>query len=300
MAHTMKSAEWLYANPKARADDLMAAFADPSIKGIISTIGGDDSIRMLPYISLDVIRANPKVYVGYSDSTISHMICHKAGLISFYGPSILSGFAESGGMFPYMVDSVRNTMFSAEPPGLIKPNTTGWTVEQKDWANTEFQKERRNLNPSTGWNWLQGSGTTRGRLIGGCIEVLDWLRGTDYWPSADHWDGAILFLEASEDMPSPNLVWYYLRTYAALGILHKLSGILYARPGGDSMPPEQFAAYDEVLLQVVAVEEGLTHLPIISNMDFGHTDPMMVLPYGVTAEIDCEKQQFSILESGVV
>lgn len=299
MAHTLKPADWVHANPKARAEDLMAAFADPSIKGIISTIGGDDSIRMLPYIDLDLIRANPKVYVGYSDSTITHMICHRAGLISFYGPSILSGFAENGGMFPYMVDSVRKTMFSAEPLGVIEPNRDGWVVEQRDWNKPELQEERRILKPNSGWHWLQGDGVRRGRLIGGCIEVLDWLRGTEFWPEENHWDSAILFLESSEDMPSPSLVKYYLRTYAALGILHKLSAILYGRPGGHQMNPDQFVEYDRVLQQVVAEEEGLTDLPIITHMDFGHTDPMMVLPYGVLAEVDCEKQTFSILESGV-
>jgi muramoyltetrapeptide carboxypeptidase LdcA involved in peptidoglycan recycling len=298
MPYTLKSAEWVYANPKARAEDLMAAFADPTIKGIISTIGGDDSIRMLPYIDLDVIRANPKVYLGYSDSTITHMICHKVGLTSFYGPSILSGFAESGGMFPYMVESVHKTLFSTDAPGIIAPNTAGWTVEKTDWNDSDYQHKQRKLNPSTGWRWLQGDGAYRGPLIGGCIEVLDWLRGTDFWPDSHHWDGAILFLEASEDMPSPDAVWLYLRTYAALGILQKLSGILYARPGGQ-IAPDKFEEYDEVLMQVVAIEEGLTHLPIVTNVDFGHTDPMLVLPYGTTAEIDCIKQQFSILESGV-
>jgi len=103
MDHTLCDASWLQHNPQARADDLMQAFADPAIKGIISTIGGDDSIRILPYLDLDVMRANPKIFMGYSDTTITHMACVKAGLVSFYGPSIMAGFAENGGMFPYMV-----------------------------------------------------------------------------------------------------------------------------------------------------------------------------------------------------
>ncbi|MCJ7548949.1 MAG: LD-carboxypeptidase, partial [Anaerolineae bacterium] len=90
-----------------------------------------------------------------------------------------------------------------------------------------------------------------------------------------------------------------LRTYAAMGILAKLSGILLGRPGGQ-VPPERFGDYEDVLLQVVAEEEGLSELPIVTRMDFGHTDPMMVLPYGVQAEIDCDAQTFSILESAVV
>src|SRR5215204_4953855 len=102
MPNTLKDASWLARNPKARADDLMQAFADPSIKGIFATIGGDDSIRLLPSIDLNIIHNNPKVFMGYSDTTISHMMCYNADLVSFYGPSILAEFAENGGIFPYI------------------------------------------------------------------------------------------------------------------------------------------------------------------------------------------------------
>jgi muramoyltetrapeptide carboxypeptidase LdcA involved in peptidoglycan recycling len=84
-----------------------------------------------------------------------------------------------------------------------------------------------------------------------------------------------------------------------MGILGRLSGILFARPGRE-MPLEQFEEYDQVLRQVVAGEEGLVDLPIITHMDFGHTDPIFVLPYGVQAEIDCDAQRFTILENAVV
>lgn len=93
MPHTLREAGWLADHPQARADDLMRAFADPSIKAIISTIGGDDSIRILPYLDLDTICSNPKVFLGYSDTTISHLACLRAGLVSFYGPSIILTFA---------------------------------------------------------------------------------------------------------------------------------------------------------------------------------------------------------------
>lgn len=70
MPHSLHDAGWLHRHPQARADDLMQAFADPSIKAIISTIGGDDSIRILHYLDLDVIRSNPKILLGYSDTTV--------------------------------------------------------------------------------------------------------------------------------------------------------------------------------------------------------------------------------------
>ena len=113
MPNTLKDADWLARNPKARADDWMQAFADPSIKEIFSTIGGDKSIRLLPFIDLDVIREHPKIFLGFSDTTISHLMCYKAGLVSFYGPSIMAGFAENCGMFPYMVKSLREHFFQA-------------------------------------------------------------------------------------------------------------------------------------------------------------------------------------------
>lgn len=158
MPHTLREATWLADHPRARADDLMRAFADPSIKAIISTIGGDDSIRILPYLDLGTIRSNPKVFLGYSDTTISHMACLKAGLVSFYGPAIMAGFAENGGLFSYMVNSVRQTLFSSAPIGEIPPNSDGWTVEILDWAEPENQSRRRKLNPSQGWKLLLGRG----------------------------------------------------------------------------------------------------------------------------------------------
>ncbi|HNT76170.1 MAG TPA: LD-carboxypeptidase [Anaerolineae bacterium] len=296
--HALCDAAWLQRNPQARADDLMGALMDPSIKAIISTIGGDDSIRVLPYLDLDIIHSNPKIFMGYSDTTLTHMACFKAGLVSFYGPSIMAGFGENGGMFPYMIDSVRKTLFSSAPIGNIAPNMDGWTAEMLDWADPENQSRRRKLNPSREWQFIQGTGIRQGHLIGGCFEVFDWLRGTDFWPEPNLWQDAILFLETSEEAPPPSAVLYGLRTYAAMGILEKLSGILFARPGGQ-ISPEQFTEYDKVLRQVITEEEGLSDLPIITCMDFGHTDPMVVLPYGVRAEINCDARQFAIVESAV-
>jgi muramoyltetrapeptide carboxypeptidase LdcA involved in peptidoglycan recycling len=296
--HALRDPEWLVRNPQARADDLMGAFADPSIQGIVSTIGGDDSIRLLRYLDIGVIRANPKVFIGYSDTTVTHMACLTAGLVSFYGPSIMAGFGENCGMFPYMVNAVRRTLFSSAPIGEVAPNTDGWTAEFLEWADPENQSRRRTLDPSTGWRFVQGEGVRRGHLIGGCLEVLDWLRGTEVWPSPGVWRGAILFIETSEGAPPPARVRAFLRSCAAMGILDGLAGILFGRPGGE-VPPDEFIEYDDAVLQVAAQEEGLVDLPIISRMDFGHTDPMLVLPYGLQAEIDCDAGRFAIVESAV-
>jgi muramoyltetrapeptide carboxypeptidase LdcA involved in peptidoglycan recycling len=210
----------------------------------------------------------------------------------------MAGFGENGGLFRYMVESVRRALFSPAPIGEVAPNTEGWAVEPLDWADPENQSRRRTLHPCTGWRFLQGEGVHRGHLIGGCFEVLDWLRGTRSWPADDLWQDAILFLETSEEAPPSSLVQRGLRSYAAMGLLERLSGILVGRPGGE-VPPEQFEEYDEAVLQVVVAEEGLLDLPIVSGMDFGHTDPMFVLPYGVQAQIDCGARRFSIVERAV-
>lgn len=298
MPHTLKDRAWIARNPQARADDLMAAFADASIAGIISTIGGEDSIRLLPFIDLAVMRANPKIFLGYSDTTVTHFACHKAGLVSFYGPSVMAGFAENGGMFPYLIESVRRTLFCSDPIDMVEPNTSGWTAEHLDWAVPENQSRPRQLNSAQPWHFLQGQGIAQGRLIGGCLEVVEFLRGTNIWPDAAAWQQAILFLETSEEAPPPTVLTRALRSYAAMGLLRNLSGIVLGRPVG-AVPVSDFIKYEEALLQVVTEEEGLTHLPIITRMDFGHTDPMFVLPYGVLAQLDCDRKQFAILENAV-
>ncbi|MCD6355840.1 MAG: LD-carboxypeptidase [Anaerolineaceae bacterium] len=299
MPHTLSEADWLRKNPQARADDLMQAFSDPSINGIISTIGGEDSIRILPYLDLRIIHNNPKVFMGYSDTTIAHFACIKAGVASFYGPAIMAGFAENEGLFPYMVKAVKRTLFSSEALMEIEPNRDGWTAEYLDWSEPKNQACKRKLNPSTGWKFLQGKGIYQGHLIGGCIEVLDWLRGTEIWPPRDIWHGAIFFIETSEDALSPIAFSRMLRALAAVGLLKEINGILFGRPGGQ-VPLKNFSAYEDALLQVVVSEEGLPNLPIVTRMDFGHTDPMMVLPYGIQCKIDCAQQKVYLTENAAV
>jgi muramoyltetrapeptide carboxypeptidase LdcA involved in peptidoglycan recycling len=297
--HALRDAAWIAANPQARADDLMKAFADPSIRAVISTIGGDDSIRILPFLDLNVLRAHPKIFMGYSDTTVTHFACMAAGLTSFYGPAFMAGFAENGGMHRYLVDSVRRTLFSSEPLGQVPPNTDGWTVERLDWNDAANQSRLRALTPSTGWHWLQGVGRVEGPLIGGCIEVMEWLKGTAVWPPLEAWTGAVLFLETSEEAPPAREVTRWLRSYGAQGVLRRVAAILVGRPGGHQLAVADHKTYDDAVLGVVRDELGLT-IPIITRMDFGHTDPFIVLPYGVRAEIDCAAQRFSIVDSAVV
>ena len=294
--HALKSAEWIAKNPKARAEDLMEALQDSAINGIISTIGGEDSIRTLPYIDLDIIKNNPKIFLGYSDSTVTHFCFYKAGVTSLYGTSMMVGFAENGGMFQYDIKDLQQNLFDSAASNEIRPNTKGWTSERLAWDDPANQAIKRKLNPCEKWTFLQGQSTVRGTLLGGCIEVLEFLKDTPVWVQPEDWKGKIMFLETSEVMMKPDNLRWILRNYAASSILHQINGLIVGRPYDNKYKQE----YDEILLTVIKEEEGLSELPIITGMDFGHTCPIFTLPYGVKAEINCLEKKFSILESGVI
>lgn len=293
--NALKSADYIYKNPQARAEDLMEAFSDSSVKAIISNIGGDDSIRTLPFTDISVIQNNPKIFLGFSDTTVTHLACYKAGLTSFYGTSVLVGFAENGGMHQYQIDDIKRTFFSAEPVGQVRPNQDGWTTEYLEWGEPSLQNVKRQLTPSNQWNFLQGSQKVQGQLIGGCMEVLEFLKGTDFWFNDKDWTGKILFLETSEEMMTPVHFRWALRNYAAQGVFNKINGLMLGRPYHNKYVKE----YNEILLQVIREEEGNDQLTIVTEMDFGHTCPAFTIPYGVMAEIDSVQKTFSILESGV-
>ena len=197
-----------------------------------------------------------------------------------------------------MVDSVRRTLFSAEPIGVIEPNQAEWTVEYLPWENPENQSIRRKLNPCTGWRFHQNEGIVEGQLFGGCVEVLDWLRGTDYFPPTGDLQGAVLFLETSEEGAPPSFLSRFVRCLAAMGVLEGLKGILLGRPGGD-VDPQTFREYDDALCKTVREEYGLNDMPIVTNMDFGHTDPMFVIPIGTKVRINSTKQEIAIDEAAV-
>jgi muramoyltetrapeptide carboxypeptidase LdcA involved in peptidoglycan recycling len=292
--NALKSAKWIYENPKARAEDLMEALEDKSIKAIISNIGGDDSIRMLPFIDLDVIKKNPKIFIGFSDSTVTHFCFYKAGVTSFYGTSTLVGFAENTGMHQYQIADIK-TLFSNGIRGEIKPNIEGWTSERLEWNNPKNQNISRQLTRSNGWKFLQGSMTTSGELLGGCFDVLETLKDTKLWVNPSEWKGKIMFFETSDAIMLPHYFLWILRNYVASGIMHNINGLIVGRPYNN----QHIKEYENALIQVIRKEAGLTDLPIITEMDFGHTCPTFTIPYGVKAEINPTSKTFSIIESAL-
>ena len=131
MPNVLKGCEYLDNHPEARAKDLMDAFEDKTIKGIICNIGGDDTIRLLPYIDFDVIKNNPKLFMGYSDTTVNHFMMYKAGLMSYYGPSVMCEFAENKEMHEYTKKYVEEVLFKNKENIKIT-SSPKWTSEFLD------------------------------------------------------------------------------------------------------------------------------------------------------------------------
>lgn len=295
MPNSLKGLEYLYANPKARAEDLMQAFSDDKYSAVFCMIGGDDTVRTLPFIDFEIIKHNPKIFSGYSDSTVNHFMMYKAGLTSFYGASVMTQFAENVAMHEYTKKYLREVLFEGAAP-LIIPPSAQWTSEMLDWADENNNKINRKMqSDAKGYELLQGRGIWRGKLLGGCLDVLPMFMGTQLWPKLQEWEGCILFLETSEEYPSAESLRWLLRGLLAQGILDVINGILFAKPKDEKYYDE----YQEVLKQVVGVEAGRRDMPILYNMNFGHTDPICILPYGVQAQINCEKREFSLLEAAV-
>ena len=293
MPCTLKGSDYIYNHPEKRAEDLMLAFQDPSIKGIFSCIGGIESIRMLPYIDFSIIKNNPKIFLGYSDTTVTHFMCLKAGISSFYGPAILSDFAENVVISEYTVHWLNQALFSDEIIGTV-PQSTTWTSEYLPWV-IENKNIQRHFTSNKGYQLLQGDKTVQGKLIGGCLEVMEVIKGTALFPAVEDFDGTILFLETSEDTPTPEYVERWIRNYGAMGILERINGLIFGKP----MSEMYFEEYKSAVFKILA-EYGRIDLPVLYNMSFGHCEPKFCIPYGAMAEINCEKASFSILESGVV
>ncbi|NLT58711.1 MAG: LD-carboxypeptidase [Clostridiales bacterium] len=292
MPNALRGIEYLDRHPQARAEDWMAAVADPDIAGIFCTIGGEDSIRLLPHVDFGLLAANPKVFLGYSDTTVSHFMLYKAGVTSYYGPCLLMEFAENVAMHAYTSEHVVRALMDPPATQTILPSPE-WTSEFLDWGDPSNNARRRSMTPDPrGYVLLQGEGVAEGPLIGGCLDVLPMLIGTELWPSAGHFQSALLFLETSEECPPPSLLRYLLRNLAAQGLLERIGGILFGKPYHGRYEAEYWA----VLRRVVAEEAGRPTLPILCNLNFGHTSPICTLPYGLRARIDCAARRLSLLE----
>lgn len=290
---TRAPAARLAADPRQRADDLNAAFADSSIRAIFSSIGGDDSIRLLPFLDLASIAADPKIVLGYSDTTTILSAVRAAGVVAFHGPSVMSGVAQFGALPAAYGEHVRRMLFEPDAAHAYVPY--GAYVEgYPDWNDPALVGLANPLQADDGWHVIQGAGRVTGELFGGCLEVLDWLRGTSVWPVGDAWTGRLLFTEPSEEIPTPTQVERILRSFGVARVFDRIVGILVGRARDQSV--DQKVALEATFRSVVGGEFGRPDLPIVANLDFGHTEPQWVLPIGVRAELDVDGHTLRLVE----
>ncbi len=278
MSTARMSPDELYKNPKLRADDINHAFADDSIDGIITSIGGYESVRILKHLDIGIIKKNPKFVMGFSDATTFLSYLNYLGMITFYGPSVMAGFAQLKHFSSKFTEHIKEILFSDNFPYRYTPYAK-WTNGYKDWSNKDTVGECTEFfNNENGWFFLQGKGIARGRLWGGCIEVLEFIKSTDYWPDKTFWDDKILFLETSEEKPSPDRVGCMLRNYGIQGILGKVRGVIFGRAKDYSIKEKE--ELNKIVLSVVREEFRVSDIPVVVDMDFGHTDPKLILPLG--------------------
>ncbi len=291
MPNALKGSKFIYEHPEARAKDLMDAFSDESIKAIICSIGGDDSVRMLPYINYEIIKNNPKIFMGYSDATVSHFIMNKVELVSFYGASIMTDFAEYVKMFDYTKNAVENILFKDSKGYEIKSSDT-WSNDFVPWKEENQNIEKKLIKEEHHYEVISGSGVIKGKLMGGCIDVFPMILETEIWPKKDKWKDKIMLIETSEEKMSPEYLLFFLRNLGAQGILNVIKGIIVGKPQDEAYYEE----YKEMYLKVLK-EFNVENLPILYNVNIGHAYPNGVLPLGIEYLIDLDKKQIVLLES---
>ena len=255
------------ASVAARVDDLHAAFADPDIAAVITVIGGFNANELLPYLDWDLIAAHPKVLCGFSDITaLQNAIFARAGLVTYSGPH-WSTF----GMRDHFELTERwftEALFDDRPIRLSP--APSWTDDR--WF---LDQDARSLQAGTGW-WPLRPGTAAGRLLGGNLCTLNLLQGTRYLPALD---GALLFVEDDEES-SPA---HFARDLTSLLQLPEAAGITGLVIGRFQNVSGVSRA---VLQKIVERQPALLGKPVLANVDFGHTSPLITFPVGGRASVN--------------
>lgn len=306
MPNSLKGITYLKEHPEARAGDLKTAFLDKSIKGIICAIGGDDTYRTLPYLLedkefIDAVKNNPKLFTGFSDTTINHLMLYNLGLVSFYGPAFIVDLAEfDTDMLPYTKEAFK--YYFDAPDTYVVESSKIWYTDRTDFSASQVGIPRIANKEKHGYEVLQGKGKVTGRLLGGCLESLsDILTGNRYpdqkqlcakynlFPSFEVWKDKILFIETSEEKPTPKEFENALLSLKNIDIFSVIKGIMVGKPQDEIYYNE----YKDVLIKVI----DNINLPIIYNINFGHAFPRTIIPYNMLTEIDLDRKTVKYLES---
>jgi muramoyltetrapeptide carboxypeptidase len=287
--HALHSNGFVSDTAENRVSDLHRMFVDPDVRLIVAAIGGDHSCHLLPLLDFELIRTHPTLFMGFSDITVLNVaIWKETGLVTFNGPALLTDFAEFPEMFDYTRSSFLKAVSLGEPLGVMTPSSW-WTEEFLDWNEKQDLTRPRERQASAGWTWLK-PGLAEGVLVGGCLESLEHLRGTRFWPD---WQGCMLFIETSEMAPSPAVVDAMLMDYENMGVLRDIRGLLVGRP-------MKYTDQQRQQLRDVVLDRTRTFdFPVVMDMDFGHTAPQFTVPIGCRARIDTRSEVFEILETAV-
>ena len=302
MPHAMKGIDYVKAHPEKRAEDLLAAFRDPDIDMILCTIGGDDTYRLLPTLFdhgelADAV--TDKVFLGFSDTTINHLMLHKVGLRTFYGQAFLPDLCELG---PEMLPYTRAYFEELIETGAIReirPSAL-WYAEREEFSPA-LVGQALPPRPNQGFELLQGAPVFSGKILGGCIDsIYDMFDGGRYadmpelcqkyhlFPDAEDWRGRILLLETSEEKPSPEKYRQALQYLKDTGVFSAVSGVLAGKP----MDKTYAAEYKQLLTEVIAQP----HLPVVFNLNIGHAMPRCIMPFGREAVVDVNQQVIRFTE----
>ncbi|NJP32675.1 S66 family peptidase [Micromonospora thermarum] len=286
------------ADTRDRARDLTAAFADPTVTAVLATVGGEDLITVTPHLDDAVLRANPKPYFGYSDNTnmLNHL--HRLGIVSYHGGSVLVHLGRSGAAHPLTFDSLRAALFTSDWYDLTP--ATEWGDQPNDWNDTATLDREPVMFPGSGWTWAGPQRVVEGRIWGGNLEVLHWLLAADRVAPVADLAGAVFVLETSEELPSATEVFRMLRNLGERGLLGTFPAVLVGRPKAwefsRPLGAAEKVAYAEE--QRAAVTRALaTYNPdavVVFDLDIGHTDPQLILPYGGDVRVDAVDRRISV------
>ncbi len=279
------------ASPAQRADDIHAAFADQRIKAVLGTCGGDDQIKVLRHLDPGLLASNPKPYFGYSDNMNLHLFLWNLGVVSYHGGAIMVQFGRPGRIHPATRRSIELALFGGGRHRLDE--LTEYTDEERNWDDPATFTAEPVMFGSSGWSWHGPRVSVTGPAWGGCLEIVDFhLSANRYLLANEEYEGSVLFLETSEEMPSADYVYRVLMSMGERGLLQRFAAIVWARPKAWSfeqpLSPDGKAAYAAAQRRAVlaAVEEYHPAAPIVFGVDFGHTDPQLIVPLGGQATVD--------------
>jgi muramoyltetrapeptide carboxypeptidase LdcA involved in peptidoglycan recycling len=289
----------LNANPEQRAADIHAAFADPAINAVITSIGGEDQLKVLRHLDAELLTRHPKLFIGYSDSTNLLHYLWNLGIAAYHGGVVMVQWARPGAMHPLTRESLRRTLFTRSAYTLPVP--TASTDVDKDWADPAALDGEPLLLPATPWSWHGPPRRVSGVGWGGSLEIVDFqLRTGRYVQPVDAYAGSVLFLESSEELPSATYVYRLLMCMGERGLLQQFPAVLIGRPKAWSFdtPNEPTARrtytsqqHDAVLR---AIDEYHPDAVVVLDVDIGHTDPQLVLPHGGGITVDAVTQRITV------